>query len=114
MSRFGVVLIVGHNADTTQIPETLMEVAAVWFARMRGPEASKFQSEFDDWTGQHSLNQFAYRRVGEIFAVARFSASECASHLQSVNDDAPKISTICAATPIDLPNDQDAGTSAGE
>ncbi|WP_132392751.1 DUF4880 domain-containing protein [Novosphingobium sp. PhB165] len=73
--------------------ELLIE-AAVWFARIRCADAVNFQAAFERWMGNHSLNRAAYQRVGEIFAVARFLASEGRKRRQSANDNLSDIPSL--------------------
>lgn len=71
-----------------QLPDTLLEEGAIWFARMRGPDAGDFQEEFEQWRAGSSLHQAAYERAGEIFAAGRFLAAERMSHTHIANDNA--------------------------
>lgn len=48
--------------------------AAIWFVRMRGPDAETFRPEFDAWLSGHSLHRSAYSRIAEVFALGRVVA----------------------------------------
>jgi len=57
-------------------PGQLMEEAAVWFARMRGPEAEAHRPQFDAWLARGALHRAAYNRAGEIFSLGKFLREE--------------------------------------
>jgi len=67
----------------------LMEEAAVWFARMRGPDAESFRPEFEHWLALGAAHRGAYNRAGEIFAMGRFLAAEKKVARSPANDDRP-------------------------
>lgn len=67
----------------------LMEEAAVWFARMRGPDAESFRPEFEHWLALGAAHRGAYNRAGEIFAMGRFLAAEKKVLQSPANDDRP-------------------------
>lgn len=53
-----------------------MEEAALWFARMRGPEAEEHREAFEAWLSRGALHRAAYNRAGEIFSVGKFLEAE--------------------------------------
>lgn len=67
----------------------LMQEASVWFARMRGPDAESYRSEFEHWLALGAAHRGAYNRAGEIFAMGRFLAAEKAAADAPANDDEP-------------------------
>ncbi|MCP3732167.1 FecR domain-containing protein [Sphingomonas sp. MG17] len=54
----------------------LTEEAAMWFARMRGPEAEAHRPEFDSWLARGALHRRAYNRAAEIFSMGKFLEAE--------------------------------------
>lgn len=68
------------------LPDKLLEEGAIWFARMRGPDAEEFRDEFEKWLNCEPLHQVAYKRAGEIFAMGRFLAAEHADRGGVAND----------------------------
>lgn len=54
--------------------DQLLEEAALWFARMRGPDAEDFRPEFERWLGAGPAQLGAYNRAGEVFALGKFLA----------------------------------------
>lgn len=54
----------------------LLEEAAAWFARMRGPDAEVSRPEFEAWLARGALHRAAYNRASEIFAMGKFLADE--------------------------------------
>lgn len=74
------------STGVQQLSETLLEEGAIWFARMRGPDAGDFQIEFEQWRTRSALHQAAYERAGEIYAAGRFLAAERKSHTRIAND----------------------------
>lgn len=52
--------------------DQLLEEASFWFARMRGPDAAQYRTEFDAWLGLGASHRGAYNRAGEIFALGKF------------------------------------------
>jgi transmembrane sensor len=56
----------------------LLQEAAAWFARMRGPQADESRAEFDAWLARGALHRAAYNRAAEIFAMGKL-----------LNDDEP-------------------------
>lgn len=69
-----------------QLSDTLLEEGAIWFARMRGPDAGDFQIEFEQWRTGSALHQAAYERAGQIFAAGRFLAAERKAPPRIAND----------------------------
>jgi transmembrane sensor len=57
-------------------PVTLMEEAALWFARMRGPEADDHRVNFEAWLARGALHRQAYNRTGKIFSMGKVLASD--------------------------------------
>ncbi|WP_447725556.1 FecR family protein [Sphingomonas koreensis] len=57
-------------------PGQLMEEAALWLARMRGPEAETHRAEFDAWLARGALHRSAYNRTAEIFSLGKFLSDE--------------------------------------
>lgn len=49
----------------------LLEEAAAWFARMRGPDAEASRAEFEAWLARGALHRSAYNRAAEIFAMGK-------------------------------------------
>jgi len=49
----------------------LLEDAALWFARMRGPEADEHRAAFEAWLARGALHRGAYNRAAEIFAMGK-------------------------------------------
>ncbi|MGE5564307.1 MAG: FecR family protein [Bacillota bacterium] len=54
----------------------LLEEAAAWFARMRGPDAEASRPEFEAWLARGALHRAAYNRASEIFAMGKFLADD--------------------------------------
>src|SRR3954468_14837834 len=54
----------------------LLEEAATWFARMRGPEAEASRARFEAWLARGALHRRAYNRASEIFAMGKLLAGE--------------------------------------
>jgi transmembrane sensor len=54
----------------------LLEEAAAWFARMRGPDAEASRADFEAWLARGALHRAAYNRASEIFAMGKFLADE--------------------------------------
>lgn len=54
--------------------EALLEEAAAWFAKMRGPDAEASRSEFDAWLARGAPHRAAYNRAAEIFAMGKVLA----------------------------------------
>ncbi|MGF7170819.1 transmembrane sensor [Sphingobium xanthum] len=51
--------------------ELLREQAALWFSRMRGPDADSCRSEFEAWLARDNRHHRAYNRVAEIFSAGK-------------------------------------------
>lgn len=68
------------------VPDKLLEEGAIWFARMRGPDADDFRNDFEKWLNHAPLHQTAYERAGEVFAMGRFLAAEHAGRGGVAND----------------------------
>jgi transmembrane sensor len=54
----------------------LLQEAAAWFARMRGPDAESSREEFEAWLARGALHRRAYNRAAEIFAMGKLLADE--------------------------------------
>lgn len=53
------------------IRNQLLEEAAAWFARMRGPDAEASRPEFEAWLASGAVHRGAYNRAAEIFAMGK-------------------------------------------
>lgn len=60
------------------------DIAAMWFARMRGPDAASWQSQFDAWVAAEPRHRAAYNRL-----VEHFSNSELLKTSARFGTDAP-------------------------
>lgn len=49
----------------------MREVAATWFAVMRGPDAEARRAQFEAWLAQDPLHRDAYSRIAEIFSLGK-------------------------------------------
>lgn len=56
--------------------DQLLQEAATWFARMRGPEADASREEFEAWLKRGALHRQAYNRASEIFAMGKVLAED--------------------------------------
>ncbi len=56
--------------------DQLLQEAATWFARMRGPEADASREEFEAWLRRGALHRQAYNRASEIFAMGKVLAED--------------------------------------
>lgn len=56
--------------------DQLLEEAATWFARMRGPNAEASRDEFEAWLRRGALHRQAYNRASEIFAMGKVLADD--------------------------------------
>ncbi|HEV2594243.1 MAG TPA: FecR domain-containing protein [Sphingomicrobium sp.] len=54
----------------------LLEEAAAWFARMRGPDAEESRAEFEKWLARGALHRRAYNRAAEVFAMGKLLADD--------------------------------------
>ncbi|MDK2768416.1 MAG: FecR domain-containing protein [Sphingomonas sp.] len=61
----------GPAEDQMRPSGQLMEEAATWFARMRGPEAEEHRGAFEAWLARGALHRSAYNRAAEIFSLGR-------------------------------------------
>jgi transmembrane sensor len=59
----------------------LLEEASIWFARMRGPDADLYQTEFDAWRKRGAVHMAAYNRIAEVFNLGKRLADEPSSDL---------------------------------
>jgi transmembrane sensor len=68
------------------IEDQLLQEAATWFARMRGPDAEASEPDFEAWLGRGALHRRAYNRASEIFAMGKLLAdgSEAPATTQEV------------------------------
>ncbi|WP_454798425.1 FecR family protein [Novosphingobium lindaniclasticum] len=74
------------HAPEARLPDTLLDEGAIWFARMRGPDADEFRNEFEQWCAGSTLHLAAYEKAGEIFAAGRFLAAERNAQRVVAND----------------------------
>ncbi|MES2902938.1 MAG: FecR domain-containing protein [Pseudomonadota bacterium] len=58
------------------IRNQLLEEAAAWFARMRGPDADASRDAFEAWLARGALHRGAYNRAAEIFAMGKLLGDE--------------------------------------
>jgi len=56
--------------------EAIREAAAIWFARMRRPDAGQFKSEFDIWLAESGDHRTAYNRMAETFSLGKNLTSD--------------------------------------
>jgi len=63
-----------------------MREAALWFARMRGPDADGWRPQFEQWLALGASHRGAYNRAGEIFALGRFMAAQDEDQVREAND----------------------------
>lgn len=49
--------------------ESLREEAALWFARMRGPNANRNRAEFEAWLARDERHRRTYHRITETFSL---------------------------------------------
>jgi len=54
-----------------QAEDRLLEEAAEWFARMRGPDEQSARAGFEAWLGLGEAQRSAYNRASEIFAMGK-------------------------------------------
>lgn len=61
------------NDEMTAGPaeNTLAAEAAMWFARLRGPDAELHRPAFEAWRARGALHLAAYNRAAEIFAMGK-------------------------------------------
>ena len=70
--------------------DQLMREASLWFARMRGPDAKTYRSDFEKWLSLGASHRDAYARAGEIFAMGRFLAAQREEIEAQANDNEPR------------------------
>jgi transmembrane sensor len=63
-------------APSSRGGDQLSEEAALWFARMRGPDADAHRPAFEAWLARGAVHLAAYNRAAEIFAMGKFLAEE--------------------------------------
>jgi transmembrane sensor len=51
--------------------DQLFEEAALWFARMRGPDAESHRPAFETWLARGALHRSTYNRAAEIFSLGK-------------------------------------------
>ena len=56
---------------TPASPEDVRECAAMWFARMRRPDAAAFEKEFEAWLAISAEHRAAYNRIAETFSLGK-------------------------------------------
>jgi len=56
---------------TPASPEDVRECAAMWFARMRRPDAAAFEKEFEAWLAISAEHRAAYNRMAETFSLGK-------------------------------------------
>ncbi len=64
-------------SDAAPVPpaqDQLLQEAAMWFARMRGPDAEASRAEFEAWLKRGAVHRQAYNRASEIFAMGKLLA----------------------------------------
>lgn len=61
------------------IRNQLLEEAAAWFARMRGPDADASCDAFEAWLARGALHRGAYNRAAEIFAMGKLLGDDQAA-----------------------------------
>jgi transmembrane sensor len=66
----------GNQEQSSGRPGQLAEEAAMWFARMRGPEADAHRAAFEAWLARGALHRGAYNRAAEIFSMGKFLENE--------------------------------------
>jgi transmembrane sensor len=49
----------------------MREDAAIWFARMRGPDAGSDRAAFEAWLAGSPLHRDAYNRIAEVFSLGK-------------------------------------------
>ncbi|RZL74104.1 MAG: DUF4880 domain-containing protein, partial [Sphingomonas sp.] len=59
------------GVDHSDRKGAMREVAATWFAVMRGPDAEAHRTEFEAWLGQDPLHRETYSRIAEIFSMGK-------------------------------------------
>ncbi len=59
------------GVDRSDRKGAMREVAATWFAVMRGPDAEVRRAEFEAWLAQDSLHRETYSRIAEIFSLGK-------------------------------------------
>ncbi|NMN06756.1 MULTISPECIES: FecR domain-containing protein [unclassified Novosphingobium] len=69
--------------------DQLTREGALWFARMRGPDADSYRPEFEHWLSLGASHRDAYDRAGEIFALGRFLAAQKTEIENEANDNEP-------------------------
>ncbi|AOH85805.1 hypothetical protein AWL63_19475 [Sphingomonas panacis] len=69
--------------------DQLTREGALWFARMRGPDAESYRPEFERWLTLGASHRDAYDRAGEIFALGRFLAAQGNEGASEANDNEP-------------------------
>ena len=57
------------DGEMVQIPQPVREAAALWFARLRGPDAEGWKTEFEAWRKSDRLHAKAYDRASGWFAL---------------------------------------------
>lgn len=75
------------NDEMTSGPaeNTLAAEAAMWFAKLRGPDADRHRPAFDAWLARGALHLAAYNRAAEIFAMGKCLVDD--------DDEAPVLSS---------------------
>ncbi|WP_374549321.1 FecR family protein [Sphingobium yanoikuyae] len=60
--------------EDDQIPSgnQLRKEAALWFARMRGPDAEQHREGFERWLNRGAVHLGAYNRVSEVFNMGKY------------------------------------------
>lgn len=62
----------GQAENNPRDRDGLEREAALWFARMRGPEAADYAAEFEQWLDAHPQNRIAYDHAAAIFDFGNF------------------------------------------
>jgi transmembrane sensor len=64
------------SEDSGLSTDQLLQEAATWFARMRGPDAEAGREAFEAWLRRGALHRQAYNRAAEIFAMGKMLAED--------------------------------------
>lgn len=75
-----------EGGSSFPLPDRINQEAAVWFARMRGPDRHEFERDFEAWLEANPLHSIAYQRASEVFAIGRFLAAEHSAQSAPAND----------------------------
>jgi transmembrane sensor len=76
-----------HEPDLPPSGSQLKHEAALWFARMHGPDAEAFRPEFEAWLARGALHLRAYNNAAEIYSDGKFLEDETGA---ATTDKAPE------------------------